>query len=388
MKKRLILFGAVLFGFAGSVAAFDFLGDWPTKFKTDSGNEFGFNGLYQYDLNDFSDNAIDPSMDASLFKDAHTWRRKELDAYAKWDNGFEVELGYDWQASWTDNYLKYGTNKAGEFRLGQFKTQVGWNSTEDANAQTFLERSLPDSAAYEGRRLGVDWTYERIEHWLLSAAWYGHGDLDGNHRGHGYSGRVVYTPVRSATNVIHIGLAASRELPDDRIAQFSSEPEAGLTNAALVDTDKLRGTRSIDRFGLETGWMRGPLYAQGEYLRFSANRSGGLQRFLGNGFYVFGAWMLTGESRVYKDSYFVNTKPTHAYGAVELALRYSALNLNDGGVVGGRQHDWTLGLNWYIGQHLKLQADYVWAHASDSPANAFVASVDPRVFEVRAQVYF
>lgn len=388
MRNQLFAVAAVLMSFAANATAGDFLSDWPTKLKTDSGDAFGVKGLFQYDLNDFRSNTVDPSSGNPLFDDAHTWRRKELDFYAKMSNGLEIDVGYDWRASWTDNYLKYSSNKAGDFRLGQFKTQVGWDSTEDANAAAFLEPSLPGAAAFEGRRLGFDWSYDKIKNWLLSAAYYDHGDLDGQNQGHGYSGRVVYTPVHSKTNVLHLGVAASREYPQDRTAQFSSTPEAGLTKTALVDTDTLPDTRSIERAGLEAGWMNGPLYGQGEYLRFTANRSAGLPRFTGDGFYVFGAWMLTGESRGYKDSYFVNTKPAHAYGAIELALRYSELNLNDGGVSGGRQHDWTVGLNWYLGEHLKLQANYVWAHANDSPANLYVAPVDPRVFELRAQVYF
>ncbi|MEO8808902.1 MAG: porin [Rhodanobacter sp.] len=157
MKTRRVVIAAVLLGFVGQAAAGGPFGDWPTKFESDSGNEYGVKGLYQYDVNDFNSNAIDPTTSNPLFEDARTWRRKELDLYAKLDNGLEIDLGYDWQASWTDNYLKYSNPKAGAFRLGQFKTQVGWDSTENANAGTFIEPSLPGTAAYEGRRLGVDW---------------------------------------------------------------------------------------------------------------------------------------------------------------------------------------------------------------------------------------
>lgn len=366
----------------------DFLGDWPTKVKTASGYEYGATGLYQYDLNNFSENALDPATGTKLFDDANTWRRKEFDAYVKAPNGLEVDVGYDWSASWTDNYLQYSSTKAGDFRLGQFKTQVGWESTESADATTFLERSLPAEAVYEGRRLGVDWTYDHIPHWLLSAAYYQGGNLDGEHDGHGYSGRAVYAPLSTGATVVHLGVAASREWPDEHIARFHTPPEAGLSETNLVDSSTLRNTRSIDRTGVEVGVMHGPLFAQGEYLRMTAHRNDGLADFNGHGYYVFGAWMLTGESRNYKDSYFSNTKPARYYGAVELALRYSELDLRDGVVQGGEQHDWTLGLNWYLGQHLKLQANYIWAHADHSPANDYVAPVDPRIVEVRAQIYF
>lgn len=388
MKVRWIALGIAACTFSSSALAYDFLGDWPTKFKTDSGYEFGAKGIYQADTNDFYEDGVDPATGLPLFEDSTTWRTKEFDVYAKAPDGLEIDLGYDWQHSWVDNYFKYSSDKAGDFRLGQFKTQVGWDETESVSATTFLERSLVGVAAYEGRRLGFDWSYDKIPHWLLSAAYYSGGDLDGKNDGHGYSGRLVYAPIETKTDVVHLGIAASREYRDDHTAQFSSPPEAGLTKTDLVDTDKLPDTRSIDRMGLELGLMHGPLYAQAEYLHFEAHRDEGMPNFTGTGFYVFGAWMLTGESRVYKDSYFVNTKPAHKYGAVELALRYSELDLRDGAIEGGKQHDWTLGVNWYIGQHLKLQTDYVWAHADDSPANAFVAPVDPRVFEVRAQIYF
>ena len=52
-------------------------------------------------------------------------------------------------------------------------------------------------------------------------------------------------------------------------------------------------------------------------------------------------------------------------------------------VRGGREHDWTLGANWYLGSHLKLQANYVRASSERG-----TLALDPRVFELRAQVAF
>lgn len=388
MKSRWIIFGALAGVVTGNACASDSPSGWPTSFKTDSGYEFGIKGLYQADINDFSHGGIDLATGQPLFEDATTWRRKEFDVYAKASNGWEVDLGYDWQGSWVDNYVKYSSDRLGAFRLGQFKTLVGFESTESADAGTFLEPSLPGVAAFEGRRLGLDWSYDKIAHWTVFAAYYSDGDLDGNHKGNGYAARIVYAPVHSDTQVVHLGLVASREFPDDHTAKFSSTPEAGLTTTELVDTKKLSDVDSIDRSGFEAAWLNGPFYAQGEYLRFDAHRTAGFADFTGAGFYAQGAWMLTGESREYKDAEFSNTKPSHPWGAVELAMRYSELDLRDDAVAGGREHDWTLGLNWYIGENLKLQADYVLANADHSPANAYVAPVDPRVFELRAQLYF
>ena len=100
--------------------------------------------------------------------------------------------------------------------------------------------------------------------------------------------------------------------------------------------------------------------------------------------------MLTGESRPYQNGSIGNVRPVHDYGAVELALRYSQIDHNDGPIYGGKQHDWTIGANWYLGNHLKFQANYVWANSTKRHGATIngETDVDPRVFELRAQVYF
>jgi phosphate-selective porin OprO/OprP len=93
--------------------------------------------------------------------------------------------------------------------------------------------------------------------------------------------------------------------------------------------------------------------------------------------------VLTGETRPYKSGAFGNVKPKNDYGAVELGLRYSTLDLNDGIVAGGKQHDWTLGVNWYLGQHFKLQANYIRAFSDKG-----TLALDPKITELRAQIHF
>jgi len=127
---------------------------------------------------------------------------------------------------------------------------------------------------------------------------------------------------------------------------------------------------------------------QGEYLEMPAHRENGLLEFRGRGYYVLATWMLTGETaRTYKFGKFQLPNPEHEYGAFEIAARYSELDPSDGIVQGGREDDWTVGVNWYVDGNLELQANYVWAHASHSqPICTWRRS--NRVFEVRAQVSF
>ncbi|PZQ21805.1 MAG: porin, partial [Stenotrophomonas acidaminiphila] len=53
------------------------------------------------------------------------------------------------------------------------------------------------------------------------------------------------------------------------------------------------------------------------------------------------------------------------------------------GIAGGREHNWTLGANWYLTPYFKFQANVV---KSDASRGAF--SADPTVFQLRAQMHF
>ena len=413
MKLRHAIAAALFCAVGNNAMAYDWLNDWPTKYKTEGGYEYGFKGLFQFDTNDFSGDTTNPATGAKLFSDTDAWRRKEVNFYGKTPWGLDFNIGYDYtkfnhtKAGWIDNFIRYTSPSAGEFRIGQFKTPVGWEEAESSAATVFMERALPVQATNMGRRIGVDWLYTGIPNWLLYAAWFDGGDLNGDNKGSGPAARAVWNPInhqpgagsREVADVIHIGFAISQEdrwsttngngVTTPPQARFRSRPEASRTDTRLVDTGNMNYPGPIDRWGVEGAWIHGPLLIQGEYLTFSASPRN-KPDYTGEGFYVFGAWTLTGESHAYSKGYVGNIRPYHDWGAFELALRYSNLDLNDGPVRGGSEDNWTVGLNYYLGTHWKFQANYIWANSTKfygNPLNAN-ADVDPRIFEVRAQVYF
>lgn len=359
--------------------------DWPTRLKTDAGLELGVRGTYQFDAEAFSNDELRNGV--ARFDDTQAWRREELYGYIKKDGVFELAIGYDFapiKRNFVDDYLKLYTRRAGSFRFGQFKTPVGWEEgAVGAGATVFLERALPDQAVYEDRRFGADWTYEGAPRWLINLAYFGYQDLHGDNDGDTVAARVVFNPIKDDDEIVHLGVAVSREDREDDVARIRARPEANVTIVRLVDTGALPFTDHIDRGGIEGAWRKGSWLVQGEALEVDVARRAGRPDFSGGGWYVFGSWLVTGERHPYKSGAFGNPTPKNGYGAVELAVRYSTLDLDDGAIRGGREHDWTLGANWYLGAHLKLQANYVRAF-SDRGALA----LDPRIVEVRAQVSF
>jgi phosphate-selective porin OprO and OprP len=380
MQIRRLLAMAMAAGFAHASLAAD-ASQWPTSIAAGDGWRLGIKALLQYDSNRFDDDRLPNGGDR--FDDAQTWRRKEVNLFARKQGVFGINAGYDFQArTWLDNYVAVETG-AGRFRLGQFKTPVGWEDGNIASdAITFLERSLPEQAVNEGRRVGLEWLHGGLPKWLFQVAAFGRHDLNDDAAGNTVAGRVVYTPILGKQRVLHLGLSASREWRDDRTARVRARPEVALTPVRLVDTGTLQGVDRIDRLGWETAWIDGPMLLQGEYLALQAMRPNASD-YRTDGGYVSGSWLLTGESRGYKAGAISNPTPRHGWGALEIALRYATLDLNDGAVAGGREHDWTLGVNWYLDTRFKLQANYIRAFSDRGNL-----PLDPTIVALRAQLAF
>lgn len=381
--------GALLLCGAGSASAAVDIENWPTKVTFADGTQAALTGNVNYDVNDFSDDAV--------LEDEDGVRRKEFGFTLKKKGTYDAMVYFDFQAhAWLDVFFRFETKAlfgtdAGRVRLGYVKVPVGFEGVTSARADSFLETSLPIQAIYQARRTGAEWTFERAAY-LLQAGAYGGKDLQGDNPGTTQAVRGVWTPAKAEGNVVHLGLALSRENPRSRndgrgvnvapSARLRARPEAGLTDTRLVDTGALAGADHIDRAGLEGLWINGPFSLQGEALRAKVSRDG-FRDFSANGQYVFASWVLTGESRPYTAGNVGNIKPKHGYGAIELLARYSRLDLDDNGVLGGREHDWTLGANWYLTTHFKFQANYVHTNAERRDVRR-----DPDIVELRAQVYF
>ena len=111
------------------------------------------------------------------------------------------------------------------------------------------------------------------------------------------------------------------------------------------------------------------------------------------------SWLVTGESRPYsaKKGTFSRVKPNKPFslknggwGALEVAARYSALDLNDGAIQGGEIEDITLGVNWYLNNNTRLMANYIMANTDNvTPSGTNVSSDDdPEVLLMRAAIDF
>lgn len=385
--------GALMPTAADAAGGFD---DWPTKHSFADGTEISATANWAYDVVDFDGDGYGTA--ATALKDDGHYRRREFGMNLKKKDVYDFTAVFDFESKlWLDVALRLETKALfgadyGRLRLGYFKTPVSMESVAASRAGSMMELSAASQAIFQGRRTGVEWSLERPRYALGAAYFFGH-DLQGDNPGTTAAGRAVWTPVKDKNRVVHLGLTGSIENPhgfrDGRgawfgpSARFRARPLNGLTAVRLVDSGSLRDTDRILRNGVEALWIDGPWSVQAEYLRARAERDNGLRDFSANGYYVTGSWVVSGETRPYTGNNVANVKPAHAYGAVELLARYGHLDLDDGGIAGGKQRDWTLGANWYLSSHFKFQANYVHVEADKG-----LLAADPDVVEVRAQVQF
>ncbi len=394
MRYTMLAAALAAAAFAGASHAYD-REDWPTHYAFSDGTDLGLVLVYRYDVNDFSDDGKPDG--SSAFEDSATNRRKELGLSLKKKGVYEAIVDYEYQGkTWLDTNVRFYSKgflgeDYGAFRFGYSKTPVSFEGNTSTKADAFLELALPSQAIYENRRIGLDWLFERPKY-VVNVGYYWAGDLLGDNDGTTYGGRIAWTPHKAEGDVIHLGVAASREDRDATTdgngvrhaagVSISTPPEAGLTPVRLVSTGTLTADQ-VDRAGLEGLWIGGPWSAQVEAIRANVSRPGTNPDFTASGFYAFGSWVVTGESRPYRAGNVEDIKPKGPWGAFELLLRYSEIDLDDAPVQGGREHDWTLGANWYLTAHFKLQMNYIKAYSDKGNL-----SLDPTIFELRAQIYF
>lgn len=291
-------------------------------------------------------------------------RRAVIGLEGKFHDDWSFEIGYDLdqdgefkpsEGEFRDVVLEYDGWGVGDIAVGQFKLPFGFAESTSSNDISFMERALPVDAFPLSRRMGVGFSHER-DAYTFSSMLFG-SSIDGGDRGRGAAARFTLAPVHSTETVVHLGVAVVTEDPSGKV-DFDTTPESDVADVDLVNTGRIDDVNRINRFGLESAWRSGPLSVQAEWMQASVRRSTGPNVEL-NGWYVAAGWVLTGESRPYKDGRFKGVEPSRAAGAWEFVARYSRIDLDDGDVRGGKERNVTLGLNYYLNQHVRIMLNYV-----------------------------
>ena len=299
----------------------------------------------------------------------------------------------------------------GYIKVGHMKEPFSLEELTSGTNLTFMERSLPTVAFAPGRNLGIlfqDALLGDRMTWAVGGFWNTGSLKVGEARdriadpnGYNLSARVTGLPwyKDGGRRLLHLGLAYShqsrhKDSTNGGIA-YRTWPESKLTNNRLIDTAELVTNRA-ELINAELAWVQGPLSFQSEYFQAftGASQEGNLKFW---GFYVQASYFLTGEHRTYDTAtgVFSQIKPKNIFhplkgkcGAWEIAVRLSYLDLNDGNIEGGKELNFTAGLNWYLNPNIRLMFNYIRAHVEDRNTSPSVSNGYANTFQARFQFTF
>jgi phosphate-selective porin OprO and OprP len=379
----------------------------PNITAPDQSARFAVRAVFQYDAARYNQDA--PALpdlrradtaSASDLNSGSNFRRARIGVEGQlapdWTYGLTGEFGGSGveSAQLNQAFLEYSGIRLAE-SMAPLRIRVGaWATAanlEDATSNTeslFAERpaaaELARSLAGGDGRTGIG-VFANGDRWsanaVLTGATLGNsGEFDEQT---GYLVRASYLALRGETYGLHLGLNASGVLdPADTDAGPGDQQRLRLRERAEIRVD---GTRFVDtgniaasgitQTGVEAGGFWNNLYLSGEYFHFDLDRTGAGTDPAFSGWYVQGAWTLTGERRRWNSAAggFQGIRPANPFslsggkwGAWEVAARYSVLDLNSEAgapgsaavagttVRGGEQTVSTIGLSWYPTANIRL----------------------------------
>ncbi|MBE7444174.1 MAG: porin [Planctomycetia bacterium] len=302
-------------------------------------------------------------------------------------NNIDFKMEYDFagggRPSFTDVFVELKEIPvAGNFRVGHFKEPFSLETLTSNNYITFMERALPNvfsparntgmmlyNAAMDKRMTWAGGVFRNSNDF---------GDSEGDSTtegGYSFSGRLTGLPwyEEEGRRLLHTGFGYSYQNAFENKIRFSQTPEMHMADK-FVDTGTI-AAEAVHLFGPELAIVYGPLSFQTEYVfaKVDLEDGGGSDPDF-SGFYFYASYFLTGENRRYntKNGSFDIVKPKKNFkwgesiGAIELAARYSAVDLEDEDISGGRLQDGTVGVNWYLNPNMRVMLNYVHADADFS----------------------
>lgn len=373
---------------------------WDNGLKLESSDK-GFSvkigGRIQYDIMYISqDDSLNNNFDAqngTEFRRARLYTSGTIYKTIKYK--FQIDFAGN-KVVIKDAYLKFTKVPGiGNITVGNMKEPRGFEMLTSSKDITMMERSLTNQFDND-RNLGIMLNNSFLDKRLsLSLGYFYPSSNNAKYSGNKYNitFRVAGVPYYNNENglkVVHLGTGITYEKHDDHEMSYASRPEAHMAPRYLkINVDK---TKNINEINGELVVVYNCLALHSEYT-FAGVRTGDNSVLKENdyGFYSFFgtlSWFITGEHKNYskKKSTFGRISPKKnlgtkgGFGAIEIALRYSTLNLNDKDLSGGEMNNITAGINWYLNPVTRITFNYVHS-------NIYELGIS-NIYQMRFQIAF
>lgn len=400
---------------APAEATFSFEGGRPTFRSADGSSTLALRGRFQLDA--AYHNQDDPGPLATDYRrgsqgagreinsarelaDGTNFRRAQIGVEGKLATDFNYRLMFEFGGSGSESparlheaWISYSPFAPLTIQAGAFAPNASVDDATSSDESLFIERASPAelsrSLAGSDGRYGVGFRLNE-GNWFLSSFLTGGTVADAEISGEQMAlvSRAAVLPYTDADFDVLAGADLTWVLePGDQGSlapgarypvRFRERPELRVDSTRLVDTGTI-DAHTAHATGVEAALRAGSFFFQGEHFWYGidtrTDTPAGDPEF--SGWYAEASWTLTGEAHKYNPATasFLAPRPSApvgsegGFGAVELAARYSHVDLNHeeglpgsaataGAVRGGEQQIWTIGLNWYLTSNLKMSFNY------------------------------
>jgi phosphate-selective porin OprO/OprP len=311
---------------------------------------------------------------------------------------FQIEREFAGTPRWRDVYADYGRFEVASIRAGQFKLPFSLDENTSSANLDFVYRSQAASLS-PGRDQGVMFHGRSGVLRYEAGMFAGDGDngRDNDTRrpepvSWSRAARIVVQPLRSSKSLmenLQAGIAfTSASLPPSYIDL--SGPTA-LGRPFFSDDFATQGART--RIGLEMRWRPGPFGVQSEFVRLTSERLGqsiedtDLPPLAASAWYVQGTWIATGEKKTRGADQPIRPVFGGGSGSLEFAARIERWRVSSGGdtlpmlapraetILAHGDRAVTVGINWWLNQWLRLQANLIHDTMSGADTSSFWSQV-------------
>jgi len=288
-----------------------------------------------------------------------------------WDQGFDVS---DKDNDETFTFFDYSLSiplwgEFGRVAIGKMKEPMSMERLMGMVFEQTMERPMHLDALMPSRNTGITLHDVILDKRMTLTAgvfnnWFEQNNTSFSEMSTQYVGRVtgIAYEDKEALRLLHLG--ASYRYSDGKlgIAHYRVGPEQSFVGPWL-DTGVL-DIEDTNTYNLEISYLDGPLWLAAEYTNVAVGAPAlGDPNF--SGYHVAANYIVTGEHRGYnyRTGLVRRVIPKHdfthgGWGALELSLRYSTLDLTDGLVAGGEMDITSVGLIWHAQKESQFHLQY------------------------------
>ncbi len=343
---------------------------------SDGRYSFKVGGRIQLDYNDY-DGVINKAVDAD---GSDIWfRRARLELSGHYDD-WSYLMAYNLTEDGSIDQLNFsygGWGDLANLTFGQQKEDFGLEDTGSSKWTTAIERSLPANAFDTGNNVGIK--LSGSNNFLTYSLGVFKQDVDGqNDLDTATTGRFVIRPMNDENGLIHLGVGYTQRDSDNGFDSIESRlgVRGGENKTATkVSAGYLGGIADeMTAMNLELAASFGPVHVMAEYFDGELSGVGATPDLEADGYYAQVGWIVTGESRSYKNEIaaFDKVKPAGSGGAWEVFARYDELDFSDNEgepmikLAGTTGNTLTVGANWYVNEVVKASLNYVKADVDEA----------------------